>query len=90
MTLEKNHDNCKLAINLMLDDDWDGSHKIVQEINYNVAQWIHAVLHKIEGDVSNSKYWYTRSSLANYDDFEIPNEELLHILHYINDLIPSK
>ena len=86
MTKERYYADCKLAINLMLDGDWDGSHKIVQEINHNVAQWIHAVLHKIEGDASNSKYWYARCSLANYDDFEIPNEELLHIcLLYTSD-----
>ena len=82
---------CLKAIDLIhVSDDWNGAHTIVQNINSPIAQWIHAVLHKIEGDVSNSKYWYTRSSLANYDDFEIPNEELLHILHYINDLTPSK
>ena len=32
MSKEKDHADCKLAINLILDNDWDGSHKIVQEI----------------------------------------------------------
>ena len=76
MTLERNHANCKLAINLMLDDDWDGSHKIVQAINYNVAQWIHAVLHKIEGDVHNSRYWYSRSGLKTFEDYIDSDQEL--------------
>ena len=76
MTLEKDHANCKLAINLMLDDDWDGSHKIVQAINYNVAQWIHAVLHKIEGDVHNSRYWYSRSGLKIFEDYIDSDQEL--------------
>jgi hypothetical protein len=44
---------------MALDGDWDSSHKIVQNMDLDVAKWIHAVLHKIEGDESNSKYWYT-------------------------------
>ena len=82
----KNNSDCKLAVNLVPDDDWDGAHKIVQDLNCNIAQWIHAVLHKIEGDSSNSKYWYARSSLAKYEDYDNPNEELLHILHHIDQI----
>ena len=82
-------DNLIKALEFAINDEWDASHKIVQEMHSNHSNWIHAVLHKIEGDASNSKYWYARCSLANYDDFEIPNEELLHILQYINDLTLS-
>jgi len=39
-----------LALNMALDGDWDSSHKIVQNMDLDVAKWIHAVLHKIEGD----------------------------------------
>ena len=55
------------AIDLIISDDWEGSHKIVQDINTPIAQWIHAVLHKIEGDEANSRYWYSRSRLEIYE-----------------------
>ena len=39
------------AIELALDGDWDAAHGLVQQYENNaVASWIHAVLHKIEGD----------------------------------------
>jgi hypothetical protein len=49
------------AIDLALNDEWDLAHKIVQNIEDPAAYWIHAVLHKIEGDRSNSMYWYSRA-----------------------------
>jgi hypothetical protein len=33
-------------------------------------------LHKIDGDVWNSKYWYARTHGKSYDDFSDANEEL--------------
>lgn len=49
------------AIDLALAGRWDESHRIVQKIEGKSACWIHAVLHKIEGDEGNSKYWYARA-----------------------------
>ena len=50
------------AIDLALDGQWDASHGIVQQYDSDrTASWIHAVLHKIEGDRSNSLYWYRRA-----------------------------
>ena len=70
---------CIDAVDLALSGKWDEAHAIVQEINTNFAQWIHAVLHKIEGDINNSRYWYTRSGLNTYEDFIDPGQELLII-----------
>jgi len=47
------------AIDFALADQWDAAHKIVQQYETDTtAAWIHAVLHKIEGDQDNSRYWY--------------------------------
>jgi len=70
---------CIEAIDLALSGKWDEAHSIVQEINTDFAQWIHAVLHKIEGDESNSRYWYNRSGLKVYESFNDSDEELLVI-----------
>jgi len=49
------------AIADALAGDWDKAHKAVQNIENETAYWIHAVLHKIEGDENNSRYWYSRA-----------------------------
>ena len=73
--------DCIKAIDLLLDDKWDDAHHIVQDLAESYAQWIHAVVHKIEGDVGNSHYWYNRSGLEIYDTFADPHEELKVIKH---------
>ena len=51
------------AIDLALNGNWDRAHKIVQAYDADMnACWIHAVLHKIEGDHANAMYWYRRAS----------------------------
>lgn len=37
---------------------WEEAHRIVQDIDHPDAAWIHAYLHRKEGDESNAKYWY--------------------------------
>lgn len=69
------------ACNLALQGEWDASHNIAQDYSDPIANWIHAVLHKIEGDVWNSNYWYARtqglkSGAKHYEDFSDANEEL--------------
>lgn len=44
--------------------DWDRAHKIVQEIDTPEAAWIHAYLHRVEGDLWNASFWYRRAGKA--------------------------
>lgn len=67
------------AVHLALSGDWDASHKIAQDYSDSTANWIHAVLHKIEGDEWNSKYWYARTTGRHYEDFSDAMEELQEI-----------
>lgn len=41
--------------------DWDHAHKIVQDDGSAEAAWVHAYLHRVEGDLSNAGYWYRRA-----------------------------
>ena len=41
--------------------DWNASHSIVQDLNTRDAAWIHAYLHRKEGDLWNADYWYNRA-----------------------------
>ena len=73
-----------LAVQAALDGDWDKSHKIAQHYSDATANWIHAVLHKIEGDAWNRKYWYARTAGKHYEDFGDANAELKTIQNYLN------
>ena len=42
-------------------DDWEQSHTIIQDIEDADAAWIHAYLHRKEGDIGNADYWYRRA-----------------------------
>ena len=77
--LINNKQECIKAIDLALSGKWDEAHTIVQEINTDFAQWIHAVLHKIEGDEPNSRYWYNRSGLKAYESYDNSDQELSEI-----------
>lgn len=74
-----NKEALKAAVQAALDGDWDTSHKITQDYSDTVANWLHAVLHKIEGDVWNSNYWYARTAGKKYEDFANAEDELIAI-----------
>jgi hypothetical protein len=38
--------------------DWDKAHKMVQDDEGREAAWVHAYLHRLEGDLPNAGYWY--------------------------------
>ena len=38
--------------------DWDASHQVAQDIEGKTGAWVHAYLHRKEGDVANASYWY--------------------------------
>lgn len=42
--------------------DWDRAHQEVQDLEGRDAAWIHAYLHRKEGDLSNAQYWYRRAN----------------------------
>lgn len=44
--------------------DWDGAHAIVQNESGEDAAWLHAHLHRVEGDGANAAHWYRRAGRA--------------------------
>ena len=54
--------NIQLALWYIVNNHWDKAHNIIQGINTDVAAWIHAYLHRLEGDIGNAKYWYNRAN----------------------------
>jgi hypothetical protein len=42
-------------------DNWNKAHTIIQDVPDTTASWIHAYLHRKEGDIGNADYWYSRA-----------------------------
>jgi hypothetical protein len=42
-------------------DDWEAAHDIAQELHTPLGSWIHAHLHRKEGDRFNAGYWYRQA-----------------------------
>lgn len=67
------------AVEFALAGKWDAAHGIVQQYDGDAtAEWIHAVIHKIEGDLGNARYWYRHAGKLEHVDDE-PNAELAAI-----------
>ncbi len=42
--------------------DWEKAHDLAQDVHTPDGSWIHAYLHRTEGDISNAEYWYHRAN----------------------------
>ncbi|MGN6164698.1 MAG: hypothetical protein ACTHOF_09175 [Flavisolibacter sp.] len=41
--------------------NWQEAHRLIQDVGDEKAAWIHAYLHRKEGDVWNADYWYSKA-----------------------------
>ncbi len=41
--------------------DWNKAHELAQKEGESSGDWVHAYLHRKEGDASNARYWYVRA-----------------------------
>jgi hypothetical protein len=49
------------AAELLAAGDWEAAHRIVQDDPSELAAWMHGIVHLLEGDVSNARYWYSQA-----------------------------
>jgi len=49
------------VLNYANEDEWDKAHQLVQPYSDKISCLIHGYLHRVEGDLSNANYWYTRA-----------------------------
>ncbi len=81
----ESQDDLRHAVDLAIAGDWDGAHAIAQRDEQDpIHRWLHACLHKIEGDDFNSRYWY-RGSGHRYEEFATPETELQAIRDELNE-----
>ena len=63
------------AVALALGGDWQAAHLIAQKYeDDDVASWIHAVVHRMEGDLANAGYWYRRVRRPMREDVSTADE----------------
>ena len=57
------------AVELMEKGDWQGAHAIVQEDeDSRLFCWAHGIVHLMEGDLSNARYWYRKAGRPPFSD----------------------
>jgi hypothetical protein len=57
--------------------DWTAAHETAQAIETPLGSWIHAYLHRKEGDLSNAGYWYRRAGRPEaHDGFDAEWERI--------------
>jgi hypothetical protein len=55
----------RAAVGLLEREDWKAAHEIVQKDDESaLACWAHGIVHLMEGDTSNARYWYRAAKRA--------------------------
>ena len=52
------------AVELLEAGDWQAAHEIVQKDTSELAAWLHGLVHTLEGDLGNARYWYRKAGRA--------------------------
>lgn len=54
----ENLNPCQQSIWWAKKDEWEKAHNLAQKVNSKDGNWVHAYLHRLEGDIENAGYWY--------------------------------
>jgi hypothetical protein len=73
----------KKALWLTKKNRWEDAHDIAQDINTETGSWIHAMLHRVEGDLGNAAYWYSRAGKPAISDTEGIEKEWREITTFV-------
>jgi hypothetical protein len=61
--------------------DWARAHALVNEAEGRNEAWVHAHLHRVEGDLMNARYWYGQAGRALADGpLDAERDEIVKIL----------
>jgi hypothetical protein len=55
------NDSLTRALDLLAAGSWQPAHEIVQKEASVLAAWLHGIVHTLEGDLDNARYWYRRA-----------------------------
>lgn len=61
--------------------DWEQAHALAQKTPTADGAWVHAHIHRVEGDFDNAGYWYGRAGKpASSDALEIEWDQIASTL----------
>jgi hypothetical protein len=49
------------ALALLAEGRWQQAHEILQKDESTLAAWLHGIVHTLEGDLDNARYWYRKT-----------------------------
>ena len=78
------------AIRYLEHGDWQRAHEIVQADESTFGCWAHGVVHLMEGDVGNARYWYRRAHRAYPADVDAASELAALALAWKQNGVPPK
>ena len=65
----------RLALTHLESGDWRAAHEIVQKDEESpLSCWVHGVVHVMEGDLPNARYWYRQAKRSFPGDFSVAAE----------------
>ena len=63
------------AVALLERGDWHAAHEIVQKDEESALScWAHGIVHVLEGDLPNARYWYRQAKRAFPETYSVPDE----------------
>lgn len=62
---------------------WDTAHDLVQDDPSVECAWVHAYLHRVEGDIGNARYWYHQAGKKPATNLSL-DEELEQLITNLN------
>ena len=68
------HESLARALDFLAAGEWQRAHEIVQEDKSELAAWLHGIVHTLEGDLDNARYWYRRTSREFPGPAAVPRE----------------
>lgn len=70
------------AIERLLANDWHTAHGLVQELDDPIAWRVHGLVHRVEGDLANARYWYDKAGLT-IDDARSVEDEISELREHL-------
>ncbi len=64
------------AVELLEQGAWQRAHELVQKDQSPMAAWLHGIVHVLEGDLENARYWYGRAQ-REFPDADAVDQEIV-------------
>ena len=72
------------AVRHLKKGDWEKAHAIVQTDDTALGCWAHGIVHIVEGDLGNARYWYRRAH-RNFPKAVDPAVEITALAHALKE-----